>query len=246
MPRAQLSASDEEDDLEGLLEDAPDGLDDEDELVDWFATQLDIDDDDVEDLIKDAAETAGVLAALAMLKLFSAGWNALNDAQDDATEAQTEDVGQELTDRLNDISLDMADDLDERLDTGWGDDDGTEIAGLAEISAQSEYSESKSEADIDEGWEYSRYVAEADACDVCQACHDTVLPSDDPWWDDYEPDANHPNCRCIKVPLSESEAKAAGIDKEGPDVEASDWKDTWPPDVTGYPDVLEGIYHSKI
>ena len=43
-------------------------------------------------------------------------------------------------------------------------------------------------------------------------CDGTVLPSDDPWWDDHSPDANHPNCRCITVPLSAEEAKREGID----------------------------------
>lgn len=243
-PRAGLTV--DPDDLEDLLEDAPDDLDDEDELLAYFADRLDIDDDAVEEMAKDAAEVAGTLAALAFLQLFTAAWDALDGAQDDSTAAHTEHVGPELTDRLNDIAADMADDLEETLETRWGDEDGTSVVGFSDVTAQSEYSESKSEGDADEGWEYAKYVAEADACDVCKDCDGTVLPSDDPWWDDHEPDNNHPNCKCIKVPLSEAEAKREGIDKSGPDVEVSGWKDKWPPDVTDYPDVLEGIYHSKL
>ena len=256
----------EDDDLEDLFDDAPDDLDDEDEIIAYFSARLDIEDDVVEDLVQDATQTAGILAAYAMLKLFSAGWDALDGAQDDATAAHkpgrwdaldgaqddataahTEDVGPELTERLNDIAADMADDLDEKLDTDWGDEDGAEVTGLADINAQSEYSESKSDADVAAGWEYAQYLAEPDACDVCADCHGVILQSDDEWWDEHEPDNHHPNCKCLKVPLSEADADArGGVTKDLPDVEPGTWKDRWPPDVTDYPDVLEGIYHSKV
>lgn len=235
----------EEDDIEGIFDDAPDDLDDEDELLAYFAERLDIDEDALREMIDDATETAGTVAALALLQLFSSGWEALDDAQQAAVDAATEHVGAALVDRLGEIATDLADDLADRLDEAWGDEDGSSISTLAEVNAQSEYSDAKSEADAEEGWEFSQYLAEADACDVCQGCHGTVLPSDNPWWDDHEPDANHPNCRCVKVPLSEAEAKTRGIDKDGPDVEVSGWKDRWPPDVSDYPDVLQGIYHSK-
>lgn len=240
------SPVEEDDDIEGILEDAPDDLDDEDELVDWFADQLDIDDDEVEELTADAAGEAGILAAYAFLKLFTAGWDALDGAQADATAAHTEHVGPELTDRLNEIAADMADDLGETLESDWGDEDGSQISALSDITAQSEYSESKSDADDEAGWEYAQYLAEPDACDVCADCHGVILPSDDPWWDEHEPDAHHPNCKCIKVPLTAAEAgKRGGETKDLPDVEGGTWKDKWPPDVTDYPDVLEGIYHTK-
>jgi hypothetical protein len=235
----------DEDDLEDLLEDAPDDLDDEDELLAYFADRLDIDDDSIQEMAKEAAGEAGVLAALAFLELFSAGWDALDGAQDDATLAQTEDVGTDLTDRLNDIAADMADDLEERLDTGWGDEDGTEIANLADINAQSEYSESKADADVEAGWEYLRYVAEPDACDDCADCDDTVLPSDDPFWDDHTPPDLHINCRCALVPLSEDEAEKYGISKEAPDVDGGTWRDKPLDDFSDSPPDLAAIAHSK-
>jgi hypothetical protein len=229
-----------------LLDDAPDDLEDEDELVGYFADQLDIDDDELADLVDEATETADIVAALALLDLFAAGYNALDDAAADAAAAVDKHEGPDLTERLNDIAADMSDDLGERLDIGWGDADGSEIDSLASINAQSEYSESKSDADIENGFEYSRYLAEGDACDVCKDCHGTVLPSDDPWWDDHEPDNNHPGCRCIKDPCTKTEAMRYGISEKAPDVPVSGWKNQWPPDVTNRPDVLAGIYHGKV
>lgn len=255
-------ALDDDDDLEGLLEDAPDDLDDEDELVDWFASRLDLGDDEVGEMSEAAAETGGICAALALLKLFSAGWDALDDAQDAATDAQleaadkaeaphevdedAEPAGASLGDKLADIAGKLADALSERLEDGWGDEDGSSIADAANITAQTEYSEAKHEGDVDAGWEYAKYVSEAGGCDVCSDCNGTVLPIDDPWWDDHEPDENHPNCRCLKVPLSEDEARAEGIDRNGPDVDVSGWKDAWPPDVSDYPEALEVVYHGKL
>jgi hypothetical protein len=244
-----IDDQEDDDDLDGLFDDAPDDIED---VVEYFAERLGVDDDTLKELAEDAAETAGIVAALALLDLFSLGWNALEAAQVDAeaAEAKAEDAeaqvgGPDLTAKLSDIASDMAEDLGEKLDATWGDEDGSGVTGLAEINAQSEYSEAKSDADVDEGWEYSAYIAEPDACDVCQGCNGTVLPSDDPWWDDYEPDSNHPGCRCIKVPLSKDEAETRGISKEVPDVEASGWKDKWPPAGSGIA-VLDGVYHEKI
>ena len=267
----------DEDDLEDLLEDAPDDLDDEDELLAYFGDRLGIDDDAITELAKEAAEDAVIIAALALLDLFSAGWEALDDAQADAEEAQAAfegpDLsptpsspaptsptpsspaptsptpsfsGTDLTDKLNDIAADMADGLKERIDADWGDEDGSSITSIAEINAQSDYSESKSEADEENGAEFSQYIAEPDACDVCQDCHGTILPSDDPWWEEHEPDNHHPNCKCLKVPLSAEDAQKRGGETSAPDVEGGDWKDKWPPDVSDRPDVLAGIYRDKI
>jgi hypothetical protein len=237
---------DDDDDLDGLLEDAPDDLHDENELLAWFGDRLGIDDEEFDDIAFDAIQTGGILAALAFLKLFTAGWEALDDAQDAATAAQTEHEGPALDDRLREIASDLKDDLGERLDEGWGDADGTEVSGATDDAAQAEYTTSKSDADRDEGWEYAVYIAEPDACFVCQDCNGTVLRSDDPWWDDHDPDNNHPGCRCVRVPLSEDEAKGRGISDEAPDVEVSGWKDTWPPDTSDYPAILDGVYHEKI
>ena len=258
----------DEDDLEDLLEDAPDDLDDEDELLAYFGDRLGIDDDAITELAKEAAEDAGIIAALALLDLFSAGWEALDDAQADAEEAQAAFEGRspttpdasspsasrpeaspraaDLTERLNDIASDMSDELSEKLDQDWGDDEGSAITSIAEINVQSDYSESKFEADEENGAEFSQYIAEPDACDVRQDCHGTILPSDDPWWEEHEPDNHHPNCKCLKVPLSAEDAQKRGGETSAPDVEGGDWKDKWPPDVSDRPDVLAGIYRDKI
>jgi hypothetical protein len=246
----------EDDDLDGLLEDAPDDLDDEDETAAWFASQLDVDDDELEEIAEDAAEAGGILAALALLKLFAAGWDALDDAESDAQDARLAtpeaavvggEPGPSLADKLADIAGRMADDLAEQLDDLWGDDDGSGVASLTDVAAQSEYSESKSDADQDEGWEYAQYVKSMHACEVCSDCDGVILPIDDPWWDDHEPDNNHPNCDCLKKPLSATEAEAlGGATKHLPDVDVSGWKDVWPPDVSGYPDALQAVYHSKL
>jgi hypothetical protein len=278
VPFAPEPDDDEEDDLEGLLEDAPDDLEDEDELILWFATRLGITDDEIEEMAKEAARTAGIVAALSMLRLFATGWTALDDAQTDAaaarekfTEPNLPGAGeaperpppalpgeapvyyghpsideQAFNERLTEIATDMNQDLAERLTAGWGDLDGSSITSLAEINAQSEYSESKSDADASAGWEFAQYKAEATACDICDDCDGVILPSDDPWWGEHEPDNNHPNCKCIKVPLSAEEADArGGVTKDLPDIDSSGWKNVWPPDVSDMPDVLQAIYHSK-
>lgn len=236
-----------EDDISDILDEAPDDLEDEDELLEWFADRLDIDDDTLNEMAAEAAKDAGIVAALALLDLFATAWDALDDAMNDATDAYTKFKGTDLTDKLKDIAEDLNDNLGDQIDEEWGDEDGSSIVGIAEINAQSEYSDAKIEADDDAGWEYAQYIAEASACDVCADCHGVILPSDDPWWDEHEPDNHHPNCKCLKVPLSQSEAeKRGGVTKDLPDVEGGDWKTKWPPDVSDRPDVLQGIYQSKL
>ena len=236
----------EDDDIEGLLDDAPDDLEDDDDLLSYFSDRLGIEEDEIEGLVEEAEAAAGVLAALALLKIFSAGWDALDGAQvssDEAREAALDEQG--LSDRLSDIAVSMNENLSDQLDDGWGDDEGSAITGLAEISAQSEFSDGKSDADGEAGWDYLRYVATEDSCDECQDCDDTVLPADDPFWDDHTPPDLHPNCRCATVPLSEEEARKYGVDSEPPDVEGGTWRDKPPSDIEDYPPELADIFNSK-
>lgn len=236
---------DYEDDLDGLLDDAPDDLEDEDDLLEWFTERLGIPEDEIKEILAEASSAASIVAALTFLKIFSTAWDAVDEAQDKSIEANTESIGKDLDQRLDEIARDMADGLKDQIEDDWGGEDGSGVAVLADINAQSEYGDSKHEADEDAGWDFAQYIAETTACDVCQDCHGTILPMDDPWWDDHEPDANHPNCKCIKVPLSAEEAEKRGGTTEAPDVEVSGWKEKWPPDVSEYPDVLQAIYHSK-
>ena len=54
--------------------------------------------------------------------------------------------------------------------------------------------------------------------------HGTILPVDDPWWDDHNP-PNGWNCRCRVIQLSETQMRRNGWKPSGrPTVEMRDWK----------------------
>lgn len=56
---------------------------------------------------------------------------------------------------------------------------------------------------------------------ICGPLDNTILPADDPWWDDHYPPLHH-QCRSAVRTLRESDARRRGIAKEAPQVPAQD------------------------
>lgn len=76
--------------------------------------------------------------------------------------------------------------------------------------------------------------------EICQACNETTLPHDDPWWESHVPPLHH-RCRSSIRSLRESEAKRRGITETPPENEPEgDWGDVptplngWKPDRDRY------------
>lgn len=182
--RERLAPGDE------VFDDAPDDLEDLDDDLDfWQAALPDVDEDELDKFLAFAGELAGTVAAVALLDLFSDAWESL-----EATQGED--------------PADMVEAADEKLDNLWGQD-GSMWDTIIDTNVQDEFNDAKDEGDQAEGWEYSMYVAEDGACEICSPLHGTILPIDDPWWAMYEP-PNHCNCRCAKVPMSYEEAMGQG------------------------------------
>lgn len=92
-------------------------------------------------------------------------------------------------------------------------------------------------------------------CEECHDCHGTVLPADDPWWNDHHPPLHH-QCECTVTALSPEEAAEEGItDPENvPDVEVDDGfggepssqgKD-WEPDLSKLDPELRAALEAKL
>ena len=60
-------------------------------------------------------------------------------------------------------------------------------------------------------WRFSA-VRDGRTTKVCAAAHGTILPANHPWWKTHIPPL-HFNCRSTFVPMTEKDAKAAGITK---------------------------------
>jgi SPP1 gp7 family putative phage head morphogenesis protein len=55
-------------------------------------------------------------------------------------------------------------------------------------------------------WQYVD-IDDQRECPICTACHGTILPMDDPWWETHHPPL-HFQCRCRARPLTEAQAVA--------------------------------------
>ena len=58
-------------------------------------------------------------------------------------------------------------------------------------------------------WQYVD-IDDQRECPICNACHGTILPSDDPWWRTHSPPL-HFQCRCKTRPLTVKQAEAMGV-----------------------------------
>lgn len=227
---ASEDVEDEQDEGEDELgfDDAPDDLEDFDDDLDfWKAALPDVPEDELADIIGDATILAGTVAAVALLDLFSDAWESIDDAE-----------------KLDTPQDDFAAQLDDKLDNLWGEN-GSMWDTIVDTNEASEFNQAKDDEDQEQGWEFAQYLAEdpAGACEICKPLHGIILPIDDPWWDEFEPQ-NHCNCRCAKVPLSAEEAEARGGVTEKPtrvDVQPGfglDKGEMWIPDLSTRPPEL--------
>lgn len=86
--------------------------------------------------------------------------------------------------------------------------------------------------------------------DICQELGGTILPLDDPWWDEHSPPMHH-NCRSRVRNLRESEAQRRGITESPPKTEADDGfgkiptGSSWEPKASDYDPKIWNLYKEK-
>jgi SPP1 gp7 family putative phage head morphogenesis protein len=90
--------------------------------------------------------------------------------------------------------------------------------------------------------------------DDCEEADGTVLPQDDPFWENATPPL-HFNCRCVLTPLSKEDTDdEGGVDEEAPDVEAdegfgrapSEKGRDWEPEIKDFPAPLADVLSDKL
>lgn len=170
------------------FEDAPDDLADEEESLEFWQDALpDLTENEFESVVTEAAKLGSTVAAVMLLDLFSDAWESVEDAE--AKDTPQPEFYADVSEKIADVwspSRDTSTEESEEGDIGSGIDlamgqatqNGFNLGRDEQQDDEAEASEEKT---------YSRYCAEPDACDVCAEFADTVLPSDDPWWDDHQP-----------------------------------------------------------
>jgi SPP1 gp7 family putative phage head morphogenesis protein len=143
------------------------------------------------------------------------------------------------------------------LEAAWGEEDGARLEGIFRTNVQGAYNAGRHEAAqaVKEERPYWRYQAIRDArtAEMCLDADGTVLPADDPWWQNTYPPL-HTNCRCEAVTLTEAQAEREGISDSGPNVEPQEGfgqapsgaGGDWEPDPTDYPDDLASELEDKL
>ncbi len=58
-------------------------------------------------------------------------------------------------------------------------------------------------------WQYVD-IDDQRECPICTACHGTILPMSDPWWQTHSPPL-HFQCRCRTRPLTSAQAESMGV-----------------------------------
>ncbi len=89
-------------------------------------------------------------------------------------------------------------------------------------------------------------------CPICNACHGTILPMTDPWWQTHSPPL-HFQCRCRARPLTAKQAEEMGVTRV-PTTDAADEgfgapptaHEPFSPDLSKYPPELAAIAREKM
>ena len=154
---------------------------------------------------------------------------------------------------------DFRDEVADKLIDQWGGEIPGRIEAIFRTNIGYAYAEGRyainSAPAVKEARPYWRYddTDNDRECDECHDCHGTVLPADDPWWDDHHPPLHH-QCECTVTALSPEEAADEGVDEEGPDAEADDGfgeepsvegKD-WEPDLSGLDPELRAALEERL
>jgi len=193
-------------------------------------------------LADDEKEFAFTVSAVAELGVIAEIWRALDSAIENG-------------DDFDDFKRDVG----ERLADAWGNERPGALETVFRTNVLGAYSAGRyaiySAPAAKEARPYLRFDAIHDdrTDDDCEACDDTVLPQDDPWWARNTPPL-HFQCRCQVTPLSKDEVDDLdGPDDEGPAVAAADGfgglpseeGDDWNPG-ENFPPPLLNILNEKI
>lgn len=94
-------------------------------------------------------------------------------------------------------------------------------------------------------------ILDSRTTDICEACQNTLLHADDPWWEGHIPPLHH-RCRSSIRNLRKSEAEKRGITSPPADPDIpGDWGAPptkgggWKPDLKRYDDALAGALERK-
>lgn len=212
------------------------------QAVNAFRKRVPMKKGEFEELESAERERAFTVAGVAQLDVIADVWRAMDSAIE---------KGEDFNEFQAKVS--------ERLSDSWGSPNAPRIETIFRTNIQNAYSAGRYEIysapKVKEARPYLRFDAiHDDATDEdCEACDDTILPQDDPFWANATPPL-HFNCRCVVTPLSKDDVdERDGPDEEAPDVEgdegfgerptaeAQDWK----PELGEYPEPLRRIADEK-
>lgn len=130
-----------------------------------------------------------------------------------------------------------------RLTTAWGGDNPHRIETIFRNAVQSSYNAGRVRQMRDPVvlqhrpfWMYDA-VLDARTSPICKPLDRTVLPADDPFWEDHTPPLHH-RCRSSIRSLREEQARRHGISTTAPDVRAQEGFGRAPTDALDVPDEL--------
>ncbi len=146
-----------------------------------------------------------------------------------------------------------------KLEEAWGTPDGGRVDTIFRTNINKSFNAGKFEVytspAIKEARPYFRFedIDDDREDEECAAAHDTILPQDDPFWNDFWPPI-HPNCRCTVTALAEDEVDEGDLSDEAPDAEAADGfgrapseeGSDWEPSPSDYPDDLGNALADKL
>lgn len=184
-----------------MWSDVSDDTVDFDEAVEQFRKLTPISDDDYERLTARAKRKAFKVAGLANLDVVQDTFDAIGDAIKNGTS-------------LDDFKAAVGD----ALEAAWHGDvenPGWRLETIFRTNVQRAYGEGRYRQATDPDtledrpyWQFDAVLDDA-TTEVCEDCNGTILPADDPWWDEHQPPL-HFNCRSTIITLTEDQAAAQG------------------------------------
>lgn len=182
------------------------------EALEQFRSLVPIGDDDFEALTARAKRKAFKVSGLANLDVVQDVFDAIDDAIENGTDFE------EFKDAVADA-----------VESAWHGDvenPGWRLETVFRTNTQRAYGEGRyrQAREVTEDRPYWQFDAVLDdaTTEVCEDCQSTLLPADDPWWDEHLPPL-HFNCRSTFITLTEDQARQQGgaLDS-GPKADAAD------------------------
>jgi SPP1 gp7 family putative phage head morphogenesis protein len=209
--------------------------------VTWFRDRLVMTDDEFQSIETASHATAFTVAGVAQLDLVTQVWEAADRAvaQGETLESFQKSMGAKLA-------------------AAWGKDMPWRVETIYRTNVQSAYSRGRwlqmnhPAVLRARPWRKFSAIMDSRTSPICGPCDGVVRAADDPWWQQHVPPLHH-NCRSHLVTLSDEEAKAEGVSKDTPNVDADVGfgeapspvpRAAWQPDLSQYPSVLAHVYHT--